>query len=122
MADWFGVMAFGAIGVSLRFGLDVWILSQWPGYGFVGTLFINVVGAFAIGMCLAFSRGGTVNETLYRFLTVGLLGGFTTFSAYAVQAFQMFNEGQIGLAAGYFVGSPLLAVGAVSLAYFLFRT
>lgn len=83
----------------------------WP----VGTFAANVAGGLMMGLLvgwLAF-RGGAQQETVRLFAAVGVLGGFTTFSSYSLEAVQMIERRQIGLAAAYVIGSVILAIAAL---------
>lgn len=95
----------GALGAALRYltGLAV-------GFPF-GTLAVNVIGSFAIGLLwvtLA-ARGQT---HLAPFLVTGVLGGFTTFSAFSLDTLRLIESGRIGAAGAYVAGSVALSIGA----------
>ncbi|MBM3926769.1 MAG: fluoride efflux transporter CrcB [SAR202 cluster bacterium] len=94
------VGAGGAIGSMLRYGVGVWAdrLLSHPVFPY-GTVAVNLAGCLLIGLLagLVESRqlfGGGVQS----FLIVGLLGGFTTFSAFGYQTLTLFRDGQPGLA------------------------
>lgn len=79
-----------------------------------GTLVINVVGAFIMGVLteyLAF-RGG-VSQELRLFLTTGILGGFTTFSTFALESVMLWERGQWIPSAAYVALSVFLSIGAL---------
>jgi len=80
-----------------------------------GTLGVNAVGGLAMGLLAAWitSRPGT--EPARLFLGTGLLGGFTTFSAFSLDALILWERGEAGLAAAYVVGSMALALGGCAL-------
>lgn len=106
----------GAIGSVARYGLGV-AAGRWaPNAGWpVGTFAANVIGGLLMGLLvgwLAF-RGGAQQEAVRLFAAVGVLGGFTTFSSYSLEAAQMIERRQIGLAAAYVIGSVVLAIGAL---------
>ncbi len=101
----------GAIGASLRFLCGMWILRALPvGFGFpVAIISVNVVGSFLMGLFVvwSFQRGmGHLNP----FVMTGVLGGFTTFSAFSLEAFTLFEKGQIGAAGVYVASSVLLSL------------
>ncbi len=100
----------GGIGALLRYGLAL------AAPGPLTTLAINAVGSFAIGLLLAAPSG-----PLRLFLVVGLLGGFTTFSAFSLEALQLWQRGQSALALAYVLGSVLLSLTAVAVAAWLVR-
>ncbi len=99
---------FGAIGVLGRYFIDLQIgRTTFP----LSTFLINCVGSFLIGVLLVLSNHQTlISRELSTALTVGLMGGFTTFSAFSIQTFQLFEQQQFFAAALYFVGSPVLGV------------
>jgi CrcB protein len=85
-----------------------------------GTLAVNLFGCFAAGFLFHFMQErGAFGETARAAVFVGLLGGFTTFSAYGLQTFALLREGQAGLAALNVVASNLLGVLAVFAGYAL---
>ena len=110
------VAAGGAIGSMARYGLGVLAGRAAPNAGWpVGTLTANVIGGLLMGLLvgwLAF-RGGAQQEAVRLFAAVGVLGGFTTFSSYSLEAVQMIERRQVGLAGAYVAGSVVLAIAAV---------
>lgn len=104
----------GALGASARYltGLAV---TRATGHGFPwGTLVVNVAGSVLMGMIVVVlaRKGGNAYAPL---LMTGLLGGFTTFSAFSLDAYSLFERGQVGAAAGYVMGSVVLSlVGIVA--------
>ena len=81
------------------------------------TLAVNVIGGFIMG-CLAgylALRGGADQERWRALIGVGILGGFTTFSAFSLETALMIERKQYGLAAGYVTTSVALAIGALFL-------
>ena len=100
----------GCVGSILRYWLSGLAQNLAPGSTFpVGTLFVNVVGCFAIGTLseLAEARGFLSPEAR-ALLIVGLLGGFTTFSAFANESMNALRDGAVALAAA----NVLLSVAA----------
>ena len=113
MYSYFLVMAGGAIGAALRFGLSravPIVAGAWPWATFAA----NVVGSLLMGV-LAFwlVRKGAQGEQVRLLLGVGLLGGFTTFSAFSLEVAQMIENGQLTMAFGYAVASVLVALSAL---------
>ena len=94
------VISLGAsVGAVLRWLASVWLNQHWTGFP-LGTLFVNCVGGLLIGVALAwFER--TPNEMLRLLLVTGLLGGFTTFSAFSVESLVLLQRGQWPLALGH---------------------
>ena len=110
------------IGGALRHGVNVtaaWLLS--PTFPF-GTLFVNIAGSFLMGLCagyFAFKPG--LSQQLRLFLTTGILGGFTTFSAFSLDTALLVERHAYGLAAGYVLGSVIASVSALFFGLALFR-
>jgi fluoride exporter len=101
----------GAIGASLRY-LSGQALVRLMGTGFPwGSFAVNIVGSFAMG--LAFIILSQQAPKLSPFLVVGVLGGFTTFSAFSLEAVTLYDRGQAGLAAVYVIGSVVLSIAAL---------
>ncbi|MVZ97125.1 fluoride efflux transporter CrcB [Sphingorhabdus sp. IMCC26285] len=107
------VMSGGAIGAGLRFGLSRAL--PYAGQGWPWSTFAaNILGGLAMGVLAAWVlRGDNSAEPLRLFVGVGVLGGFTTFSAFSLEMAQMIEQGQTELAAGYALASVLLALGAL---------
>ncbi len=104
----------GAAGAMLRYLTNVGVMRLiGPGFPW-GTLIVNIAGSFAMGVLVVVlaHKGGMRFAPL---LMTGVLGGFTTFSAFSLDSFTLYERGQIGLAAAYVAGSvglSLLALGA----------
>lgn len=99
----------GAIGSALRYLTGVATLRAFgPGFPW-GTVIVNILGSFVMGALVVIlaQKGGT---RLAPFLMTGILGGFTTFSAFSLDAAMLFERGQPGLAAGYVAGSVALSL------------
>lgn len=92
---------------------------SWPW----GTMAVNVVGGLAMGLLtgwLAF-RSGAVGETVRLFAAVGVLGGFTTFSAFSLETALMIERREFALAGGYVAASVVLSIAALFLGLMLAR-
>lgn len=110
------------IGGLARHGLGLWAL-KWFGPVFpVGTLFINIAGSFLIGAVAEYwaIRSG-LPQPFRLFLTTGLMGGFTTFSAFSLDTALLWERGQPLLAVVYVVASVGLSVGALFCGLWLVR-
>ena len=114
----------GALGASLRFLSGAMILRAM-GSGFpYGTMFVNVVGSFLMGL-LAFYLLERMDGSFSRyapFLMTGVLGGFTTFSAYSLDALYLLERGRYASASVYMGGSVVLAIGALFLGMTIARS
>ncbi len=105
----------GAFGAMLRHGVGIVTLRLLgPNFPW-GTLSVNVIGGFLMGLLVAIltARGG--DQTVRLLLGVGLLGGFTTFSAFALDAANMIERGAIFTAIGYACISVIASIGALYL-------
>ena len=104
---------FGAVGVLCRYALDRYFALALIPHFPASTLSINVVGSFAIGVVfvLGTERAMLTPETALA-ISVGFLGGFTTFSAFSLQVIQLIERKQITMAVAYAVGSPILGISA----------
>ena len=110
-------------GGALRHGVNVGAAKVF-GFSFpFGTLIVNVVGSFLMGLLAGYFlfRPG-IGQHMRLFLTTGVLGGFTTFSAFSLDAALLVERHAYGLAAGYVVGSVAASVAALFIGLALFRT
>jgi CrcB protein len=114
MGTLLAVAAGGALGAMGRF-LVVSGFVHLLGTGFpYGTLVANVVGSFLMGLLVeTVALTGDLSNELRAFLAVGVLGGFTTFSAFSLDAAVLGQRGDLGLAALYVTGSVVLAIAAL---------
>ena len=104
----------GAAGVLLRYGIALAIGRQafpWP------TLAINVVGSLALGVLAGATFGRDQTPPLVPVLGTGLLGGFTTFSTFSVEAAQLLRDGRTGAAAAYVLVSVVGGLVAAALGF-----
>jgi fluoride exporter len=104
------------IGGSLRHAVNLGC-ARFCGIAFPwGTLTVNVLGSFIMGALvgwLAFKAGEGWSQPLRLFLATGILGGFTTFSAFSLDAVLIWERGDAGVAAAYVAASVLLSVGGL---------
>ncbi|AMS29015.1 MAG TPA: fluoride efflux transporter CrcB [Hyphomonadaceae bacterium] len=107
----------GGLGAVARwvFGLASarWLGNAWPW----GTLGVNILGSFAMGLVMAsLLRGGAMQagaENWRLFLATGILGGFTTFSAFSLESARMIETGQWGQAGLYGLTSVVVSIAAL---------
>ncbi|NBB51413.1 fluoride efflux transporter CrcB [Rhizobium sp. CRIBSB] len=115
------VAAGGALGSMARYGLGrlVPVSAGWPW----PTVMANVVGGLLMGLLtgwLAFRAGGD-NESIRLFAAVGVLGGFTTFSAFSLETALMIERRQFAMAGGYVAVSVVVAIAALFVGLMLAR-
>lgn len=111
----------GALGAALRY-LAALAAARAFGAGFPwGTLAVNVAGSLAMGLAAALllERSGAGRGAL--FAMTGLLGGFTTYSAYSLDFVALVEQGRLALAGAYAFGTLALAVAALALGLWLGR-
>ena len=94
------IALFGALGCLARYFLSGWVYDLIGRTLPYGTLAVNVIGAFLIGLVMEFSlRGTAVSHELRIGLTIGFLGGFTTFSSFSYETFRLLEGAQLPQAA-----------------------
>ena len=111
----------GAIGAVLRYlmatGINAWIPVNFP----IGTLLVNSLGCLIIGIVYSLlSTTPTYQTTLKPFLVIGILGGFTTFSSYAIETFQLAQTQQIMKALLYIALSNFIGLASAWVGYKVF--
>ncbi len=109
------VAAGGALGALLRWGC-VSLAARAFGGGFpFGTLAVNALGCLAAGVVAGALEPRAGSPQLRAFVAVGLLGGFTTFSAFSVETVTLLREGRSATALGYVALSLAFGLGGVAL-------
>ncbi len=113
----------GAIGAALRFLCNGAAARFAPNFEVAGTLFVNVIGCGAMGLLMGWllSREVANENTLFLFLGTGLLGGFTTFSAFSKDVAHLIQEGSFARAAVYAGGTTVLSIAAFIIALALMK-
>lgn len=116
MQSYLLVFLGAGIGGALRHGVNVGC-ARYCGIAFPwGTLTVNIVGSFVMGVLagwLAFKAGEGWSQSLRLFLTTGILGGFTTFSAFSLDAVLLWERGEAGIAVAYIAASVLLSIAGL---------
>jgi CrcB protein len=113
----------GGVGSALRFALSLAVDARlFPRFPFPwGTLAVNLTGCFAIGVLATLADARVISPTLRLFLVTGLLGGFTTFSAFGMETFQLIQDGRAAAAAANAAASVVIGVAAVAAGAWLTR-
>ena len=121
MNSLFPVMIGGAIGAGARHLVGQWVIAR-VGSGFPwGTLSINIAGSLAMGLLIGALARGDAGEPMRLFVGVGILGGFTTFSAFSLDFWTLFERGQGGQALAYVLASVVGAIIACGLGLLITR-
>jgi CrcB protein len=105
----------GGLGAALRYGVNLLSLRMLGTAFPYATAFENITGSLAMGLVagyFAFRSGGAAPH-LQLFLTTGILGGYTTFSAFSLDAVLLYERGALGLAALYVLGSVILSIAGL---------
>jgi fluoride exporter len=112
----------GGLGAALRHGINI-LSVRWLGAGFpYGTLFINITGSLVMGFVAGyFAFKGDASQQLRLFLTTGILGGYTTFSAFSLDFALLYERGELWLAAAYVLLSVVVSIAALFAALALVR-
>jgi len=116
------VAAGGALGAVARYLVTTAMAHLWSHPLPIGTMAVNVSGCLVIGALVgaADSRALLTAESR-AFLIIGVLGGFTTFSAFGLEAFELLRRGQVLLALVHVAGQCVLGIGAVAAGFHLLR-
>jgi len=111
----------GFIGASLRYIASTWF-SQFPRFGFpLGTFAVNFIGCTLLGIFVGLGLGKTTTLPLREFAAIGILGGFTTFSTFGLESFEMLQAGQFKMTAIYVLGSIVLGISGIGLGILITR-
>jgi CrcB protein len=104
----------GGIGAALRHGVNLNV-ARLLGTGFpYATLLINITGSLVMGLAAGyFAFKGDASQHWRLFLTTGILGGYTTFSAFSLDAALLYERGELGAAALYVLLSVAVAIGGL---------
>lgn len=111
------------MGAICRYLMGIVCLGSAAPEGFPLTTFlVNVTGAFLIGVIVAtFSKSSGLSPQLLLFLKVGVCGGFTTFSTFSLETFQLIDQGQWALAGFYALSSVVICLAATALGLWIAR-
>ncbi|HWM81934.1 MAG TPA: fluoride efflux transporter CrcB [Pseudolabrys sp.] len=104
----------GGIGAMVRHGLNLVTVQALGNHFPYATFFINITGSLTMGLVAGyFAFKGDASQHWRLFITTGILGGYTTFSTFSLDAVLLYERGETGLAALYVVGSVVLAVAGL---------
>lgn len=111
----------GAGGAVSRYLLANWVHGLWEGRLPMGTLLVNLIGSFAIGVIYVLIERQVVHPDWRGVLMVGFLGAFTTFSTFSLEAINLFESGHTVHAIGYMAASAVLCVVMAGVAIHMTR-
>ncbi len=116
------VFVGGGLGAMLRHGVNL-ATARWLGAALPwSTFFINVTGSLVMGLIAGwFALRSDASQGARLFLTTGILGGYTTFSAFSLDAALLYERGELGLSALYVIGSVALSIGGLFAGLWLVR-
>ncbi|HSU29045.1 MAG TPA: fluoride efflux transporter CrcB [Chitinophagaceae bacterium] len=112
-----GSFAGGILRYLLTQFIDTKTVSAFP----FGTLTVNIIGCFLIGVIFTWITNTTITPDWGLFLTTGFLGGFTTFSAFSIESIGLMRNGNTGLAVTYILISVIAGLLACYTGFILFR-
>jgi len=113
--------AGGAIGTLLRYSLSGLTYNLINGIFPWGTLVVNLAGSLAIGLLWGFFEIENMSPGLRNFIFAGVLGGFTTFSTFSLESFNLLRDGEIRLAISNIVVSNIVGIALVFAGFFISR-
>lgn len=120
--QWLAVALGGALGAMGRYGVNAVVFSVAGGRFPLGTLCVNVLGSVAMGVFyVLIVERGLLPDPWREFVLVGLLGAFTTFSAFSLDSLALWQNGHIALALTYVILSLVLCIGGAMAAILITR-
>ncbi len=113
----------GALGAAARYGVNL-TAPKLLGHGFPwATMIVNVSGSFVMGLLITvMALAWSTSQEMRVFLATGVLGGFTTFSAFSLDFVTLYERKEYGLAFGYAGSSVVMSLVAVFAGLYLART
>ena len=122
MPAWITVALGGALGSLARYGLGLWAKAAVPSFP-IATLAVNVVGGFVMGALGAYTLARPEFPTWLRVgLMTGVLGGFTTFSAFSLETLNLWREGAVVAATANILLNVFLSLAACGFGMWLARS
>lgn len=120
MINYIIVSVGAAIGGALRYGLSSYINKSQSTIFPTGTLLVNIIGSFALGIIMFYlSEKEFIGNEFRLFLSVGLCGGFTTFSTFSYETLMLFRDSEFGLAIYNVLLNVVLCLVGIYLAYLI---
>ena len=113
-----GIFLGAGFGAVARYALQMLFFKIWPTFP-AGTMSVNLLGCFTMGLILSFWNKSAPTQELRGLVGVGILGGFTTFSAFAGESLEMLRRNAYGPAFAYMFGSVLGCITLCALGFAL---
>lgn len=114
MRDFLWVSLGAVLGANLRYLVSRLVARYFSAALPWGTLIVNVTGSFILGFFMIWVTDRVLADPRWRpLIAVGFCGGYTTFSSYSYETFNLLEQGHFGLATGNFLGNNLLALAGV---------
>ncbi len=112
----------GGVGSALRHGINVLCMRFGSAFPYA-TAIENISGSIVMGLLAGYFafKSDVLSQHVRLFLTTGILGGYTTFSTYSLDAMLLYERGEFGLAALYVIGSVALGVGGLAIGLIAMR-
>jgi len=105
----------GGLGAGLRLLTDAWVRSRTTGNLPLGTVLINILGSFLLGIMVGAAPAAGLTFGAQSIISIGLLGGFTTLSTMSFETVALLREGRLGAALGHGLGTLVAAIAAAAL-------
>ena len=122
MPVWLAVTIGGGLGTLGRYGIGIWARSVWPGLP-AATLIVNVFGGLVMGVLASYAAARPEWSSAWRLgLMTGVLGGFTTFSAFSLETLSLWRDGATELALANIGLNVILSLAACGLGLSLGRS
>ena len=119
---WLAVFVGGGMGALFRYAVSsIWLTPHSLGFPW-GTLVVNATGSFALGFLGLYFASPSGDNAVFLFITVGLCGGYTTFSTFSLDTFSLVERGMLSRAAAYVLASVALSYAALVVGYILARS
>lgn len=119
MKTWLVILLGGGLGSVFRYLISIWFKQNYAISFPWHTLLINITGCLLIGIAYAAFLHQTNNTLWQLFILVGLLGGYTTFSSFGLETFELLKQRQFLKAIAYVLGSNFAGIAAVFAGYWL---
>lgn len=111
----------GFAGSVSRYLFAKFVATKWPMAFPLGTFAVNTLGCFLIGIIMGLSFQYTISTQTRLWLATGFCGGFTTFSTYSLEIFELYQRGEAGVSLLYLFGSIILGLLSIWLGMWIVR-